>query len=137
MLGSRTMTRLAAVPVLQGGLEMRRGFEVLLVQVLVTRLANVHPGVFGGFVAGRRRDGLLLLAAGTCWSSQEQQQNCRYSLSRELFVQFADRHSRTPRLCYSCFSVQRNYRRTPLSVEKIRTIRGFSRIQQSPWPAHR
>jgi hypothetical protein len=85
------MTRFAAMPVLQGGLEMGRGLEVLFVQILVTRLANVRPDVLRLFVVVRCS--VLSLTACTGWSRQEQQQHRSYHWSQNSFVEFADNHS--------------------------------------------
>jgi hypothetical protein len=70
MLGSGTVTGLAAVPVLKGGLEMRRVFKILFVKVLVTPHAGIRPNVLGGFVAGRR--GVILLATSKARLKREQ-----------------------------------------------------------------
>jgi hypothetical protein len=65
-----TMTRLAAVPILQGGLEMRCIFEIVFENGVVARRARIRSKVFGRFLAGRY--GILLLLAGCkCRSDRE------------------------------------------------------------------
>lgn len=45
MFRSGAVTGFAAVPTLQGGLEVRRGLEVIFVEIFVARLASIYPGV--------------------------------------------------------------------------------------------
>jgi hypothetical protein len=52
--GSGTVTGLAAVTVMQGGLEVRCVFEVLLVQVFVAGLANIYPNVLARLLGSGR-----------------------------------------------------------------------------------
>jgi hypothetical protein len=70
MCRSRTVTGLAPVSTLQSGLEMRRVFEVLLVKIFVTRLADIPANVLSGCRAGWRRMARLL-AGGRGRSNQQ------------------------------------------------------------------
>jgi hypothetical protein len=58
---SGTVTGLAAVPVVQGGLEVGGILEVLLVQVFVAGLANIYPNVLSCLL-GRMRNIFFLRA---------------------------------------------------------------------------
>jgi hypothetical protein len=53
------MARLAAVPVFQRGLEMRRIFEIAFEKGFVASCTGIRPNVFGRFLAG-----LVVRAAG-------------------------------------------------------------------------
>jgi len=74
MGGTWTVTGFAAVPVQQGGLEVRSIFEVLLVQVLVAGLAGISANVLPCSLFGRF--GILFLLAGDWgWLNEQQQQD--------------------------------------------------------------
>jgi hypothetical protein len=60
--GSRTMTGFAAVPILQGSLEVWSVFEIFLVQVFVAGLAGINTSVLPCSLLGRR--GVFFLRAG-------------------------------------------------------------------------
>jgi hypothetical protein len=72
------MTRLAAVPVFKGGLEMRCIFKVLFVQVLMTRLAGIHANVLSRLIACCSRN-FVLLVEGKRWLKQKEEQYCSHA----------------------------------------------------------
>jgi hypothetical protein len=51
--GSRTMTGFAAVPIVQGGLEVWSVFEIVLVQVLMAGLAGINTHILPRRLVGR------------------------------------------------------------------------------------
>jgi hypothetical protein len=59
--GPGTVTGLAAVPVVQGGLEVGGILEVLLIQVFVAGHANIYPNVLPRLL-GRRCNSFFLWA---------------------------------------------------------------------------
>jgi hypothetical protein len=71
MFRSGPMTGLTAVPVLKGGLVVRRGLEVLFVQIFVARLANSDLGVLRSPLGGGCD--ILLLPGGNSGSHQQEQ----------------------------------------------------------------
>ena len=68
--GPGAMTRLTALSVFEGCLEVRSRFEVLLVKIFVTRLADIPANVLSGCRAGWRRMARLL-AGGRGRSNQQ------------------------------------------------------------------
>jgi hypothetical protein len=73
MLRSGAVTGFAAVPIVQGGLKVRRGFEALFVQIFVARLACIDSDVLSGPV-GRWCCDILLLPGGNSGLHEQQQQ---------------------------------------------------------------
>ncbi len=122
--GSGAVTGFAAVPVMQRSLEMRRVFEVLLVQVFMTGFADVHSEVLGCFLRGRRA--AVFLRYGKGGSKHGDQQDRQRRRSQELPTRFACRHGRTPRVAASGPGI-------PLSNWIQQTaLAGFHLVQAQP-----
>jgi hypothetical protein len=74
MFRSRAVAGFASVPILKGSLEVRRGLEVLFVEIFVARLAGIRPGVLSSPAWGWCD--ILLLPSSNSGLHQRQQQKC-------------------------------------------------------------
>jgi hypothetical protein len=91
---ARTMTGLAAMPVVQSGFEMGSAFEFVLVKVFVTGFANVTTNVRCRLVL--RWYDVLFLPDGGRWPNPQQQQGCSDSRYQPPCNYFSRLHSQTP-----------------------------------------
>jgi hypothetical protein len=94
MFRSGTVTGFAAVLILQGRFEMRRGLKVLFVQIFMARLAGIDPDVLSSPLGGWCD--ILLLPGGDSGSHQRQQQECWCHQSGELLVSAISLHDQVP-----------------------------------------
>jgi len=71
---------------------MRRSFEVLFVQILMTGHANVRANICRRILAGRCDNSLPLLVGPKRWRDQPNKQDYGHNWPSQLLVPFTDLH---------------------------------------------